>query len=92
MKRQDTLISPPLIENENECQRYNTVIKNEKEPKALLTKEIVDVSGEQLESWQYNDEKIINGGHITKGLHGFNGFNDNDFSLVKNDDLEVCLQ
>lgn len=92
LKRQDTLISPPLIKNENECQQYNTVLKNKKDyNKGLITNEIVDVSGEQLESWQYQDEKVINGGQITNGLHGFNGFND-EYSVIKNEDIDNCEQ
>ena len=90
----NTLIAPDLVEGaDSKCDPFATAInKNHNDlNKSLSDNDYVNVNGLNLESWNYNDEKIINGGTDNNGLQGFSGFSD-DFSSIDNEQLGQCMQ
>jgi len=90
------LIGPPIINSEEMCDPYNRVTTNDNILNNNITNsEIVDVNGEQLESWNYSNEKVINGGKIHDGLGGFQGFGSEIYSNISDfskDTEGKCMQ
>ena len=98
LDKSNVLIGPPLINDGNiepnvNCDPYNNILNsnNFKLNQLPISSEVVDVDGLSLESVQYSDENINNGGHLPNGLSGFNGFND-IYSEVENVSVGKCHQ
>lgn len=97
LDQSNVLVAPPLVNNGSDpnvmCDPYNDILN--KNPgqlnKTLVNSEVVDVSGLSLDSWQYSNENVINGGQIADGLSGFNGFND-IYSGINNVSEGKCNQ
>ena len=97
LDKSNILVAPPLVDegygsNVN-CDPYNNFLnKNNKElNKHLVNNDVVNVDGQSLESWQYNNENVINGGQIKDGLRAFTGF-DEIYSDVNNVTEGKCHQ
>lgn len=90
----NVLVAPELIPGaDSKCDPYATSInKNHQElNKSLLSNNVVNVNGLNLESWNYENEKEINGGKDSNGLQGYTSFND-EYSTISNEQLGQCMQ
>ena len=90
----NTLIAPELVEGaDSKCDPFaSTINKNHEQlNKPLVSNNIVSVNGLNLESWNYENEKEINGGKDANGLQGYSSFDD-EFSSIDNEQIGQCMQ
>ena len=95
LNKSNTLLAPPLINEGEPCQPYNQKIGNKTQAelnKGLISSQVVNVDGQSLESWQYDDENVMNGGNISNGLQGYSGFDDIYSNINNEEALNKCLQ
>ena len=96
LNQSNVLVAPPLVNDgidpQVNCDPYNNIMNSNRQlNKELINKSVVDVDGLSLESWQYSNENINNGGAIVDGLSAFNGFND-IYSDIQNVSEGKCHQ